>query len=140
LRPSISTLSLIGGESLEGSGFDTERPQRGFARMSVRASEQTSAPGLSASPLAVGGGASGDGEGAALSNLTSPDSSGIVPDVASVGSAGSMSPQAPPPANRKNPLTRAVDQVRSLRRRLRSLPSDAAPHATPPRIPIDHEE
>jgi type IV secretion system protein TrbL len=141
LRPSISSaLSSIGGESLEGSGFETERPQRGFARMSVTAGEQTSAAGRSASPLAVRGGASGDGEGAALSNLTSPDSSGIVPDVASVGSAGSMSPQAPPPANRKNPLTRAVDQVRSLRRRLRSLPSDAAPHATPPRIPIDHEE
>jgi type IV secretion system protein TrbL len=141
LRPSISSaLSSIGGESLEGSGFETERPQRGFAHMSVTASEQTSAAGPSASPLAVRGGTSGDGEGVAPSNLTSPDSSGIVPDVASVGSAGSMSPQAPPPANRKNPLTRAVDQVRSLRRRLRSLPSDAAPHATPPRIPIDHEE
>ena len=140
LRPSISSaLSSIGGESLEGSGFETERPQRGFAHMSVTASEQTSAAGPSASPLAVRGGTSGDGEGVAPSNLTSPDSSGIVPDVAPVGSAGPASPQQPP-AIRQNPLTRAVDQVRGLRRRLRSLPSDAAPHATPPRIPIDHEE
>jgi type IV secretion system protein TrbL len=141
LRPSISSaLSSIGGESLEGSGFETERPQRGFAHMSVTASEQTSAAGPSASPLAVRGGTSGDGAGVAPSNLTSPDSSGIVPDVAPVGSAGPASPQQPPPAIRQNPLTRAVDQVRGLRRRLRSLPSDAAPHATPPRIPIDHEE
>jgi type IV secretion system protein TrbL len=141
VRPSISsTLSSIGGEPLEGSGFETERVQRGFARMSVTASDQTSAPGSSLSRLAVRGGTSGDGEEAAPSNLASPDSSGIVPDVASVGSAGPASPQAPPLANRKNPLTRAVDQVRGLRRRLRSLPSDAAPHATPPRIPIDHEE
>ena len=139
LRQSISsTLSSIGGEALEGSGFETERVQRGFARMSVTASDQTSAPGPSPSRLTVRGGTSGDGEGAAPSNLTSPDSSGIAPDVMSVGSAGPASPQ--PPANRRNPLTRAADQVRGLRRRLRSLPSDAAPHATPPRIPIDHEE
>jgi type IV secretion system protein TrbL len=141
LRPSISSaLSSIGGESLKGSGFETERPQRGFARMSVTASEQTSAAGLSASPLAGRGGTSGDGEGFAPSNLTSPNSSTILPDVAPVGSAGPASPQQSPPAIRQNPLTRAVDQVRGLRRRLRSLPSDAAPHATPPRIPIDHEE
>jgi type IV secretion system protein TrbL len=135
-----STLSSIGGEPLAGSGFEAQPVQRGFARMSVTASDQSSAPGPSPSRLAVGGGTSGDGEGAVPSNLTSPDSSGIVPDVASVGSAGSANPQPPPPANRKNPLTRAVDEVRGLRRRLRSLPSDAAPHATPPRIPIDHEE
>jgi type IV secretion system protein TrbL len=135
-----SDLSSIGGEPLEGSGFETERAQRGFARMSVTASDQPSGAGPAPSPLAVRGGTTGDGEGVAPSNLSSPDSSGIVPDVASVGSAGTASPLWPPLANRNNPLTRAVDQVRGLRRRLRSLPSDAAPHATPPRIPIDHEE
>jgi type IV secretion system protein TrbL len=135
-----SDLSSIGGEPLEGSGFETERVQRGFARMTFTASGQTSAPGSNPSRLAAPGGPSGDSEGAVPSNLASPDSSGSLPDVTSVGGAGPMSPQAPPPANRKNPLTRGVDQVRSLRRRLRSLPSDAAPHATPPRIPIDHEE
>jgi type IV secretion system protein TrbL len=140
-RLSISSaLSSIGGEPLEGSGFEAQPVQRGFMRMSVTANDQTSAPGTSASPLAVRGGTSGYGEEAAPSNLSSPDSSGIVPDVGTTGSAGSTSPQPPVPANRKNPLARAVDQVRGLRRRLRSLPSDAAPHATPPRIPIDHEE
>jgi type IV secretion system protein TrbL len=141
LHPSISsTLSSIGGEPLEGSGFETERVQRGFARMMATANDQTPAAGPSPSRLVVSGATTGDGEGAAASNLSSPDSSGIVPDVTSVGNAGLPSPQPPPPANRKNPLTRAVDQVSGLRRRLRSLPSDAAPHATPPRIPIDHEE
>jgi type IV secretion system protein TrbL len=141
LHPSISsTLSSIGGERLEGSGFETERVQRGFARMTVTANDQTPAPGPSPSRLAVPDATTGVGEGPAASNLASPDSSGIVPDVTSVGSAGPASPQPRLPANRTNPLTRAVDQVRGLRRRLRSLPSDAAPHATPPRIPVDHEE
>jgi type IV secretion system protein TrbL len=140
-RPSISSaLSSIGGEPLEGSGFETERVQRGFARMTVTASGQTSAPGSNPSRLAAPGRPSGDSEGAVPSNLASPDTSGSLPDVTSVGGAGPASPQPPPPAIRKNPLTRAVDQVRGLRSRLRSPPSDAAPHATPPRIPIDHEE
>jgi type IV secretion system protein TrbL len=135
-----SDLSSIGGEPLEGSGFETERVQRGFAHMSVTANDQTPALGPSPSGLSVRGGTSADGEGGAPSNLANPDSTGMMSDFTSVGSAGPASPQPPLPANRKNPLTRAVDQVRGLRRRIRSLPSDAAPHATPPRIPIDHEE
>jgi type IV secretion system protein TrbL len=139
-RPSISSaLSSIGGEPLEGSGFETEQVQRGFAHMSVTPSDQAAASRPSPS-LAARGGTGGDREGAAPSNVARSDSSGIVPDVTSVGSAGPASSQPQLPTNRANPLTRAVDQVRGLRRRLRSLPSDAAPHATPPRIPIDHEE
>ena len=84
--------------------------------------------------------ASGSVEGAAPSNSTSPGSSGVVSDVTSVGSAGPSNPQPPPTAKGKSGLARAADQVRGFRRRLGSLPSDAAPHATPPRIPIDHEE
>ncbi len=135
--PTYSALSSIGGEPLVGSGFETQRAQRGFAGMSVTASDQNSAAAPSSS--ASRGGRSRNGEGAP-SNVSSPDSSGIVPDVASVGSAGPASPLPPRPGNRNNPLTQAVDQVRGVRRRLRSLPSDVAPHATPPRIPIDHEE
>ncbi|MGA2214771.1 MAG: P-type conjugative transfer protein TrbL [Bryobacteraceae bacterium] len=126
-----SALSSIGGEPLAGSGFEDQPAQRGFARVSVAA-----APSSSASR----GGTSSDGEGAAPSNVSSQDGSGIVSDVTSVESAGRLNPQPPLPANRRNPLTRAVDQVRGLRRQLRSLPSDAAPHAAPPRIPIEHEE
>jgi type IV secretion system protein TrbL len=129
-RPSIS-LSSIGAEPLAGSGFETEPVQRGFAPASINLSEGATA--LRPSPSA-------DSEGTALPTLARPGSSGGVPDIASIGSTGSANPQSPPPARRENVLTRAVDQVRGMRRRLGSLPSDAAPHATPPRIPIDHEE
>jgi type IV secretion system protein TrbL len=129
-RPSIS-LSSIGGEPLAGSGFETEPVQRGFAPASINASEGAAALGPSPS---------GDSEGTAVPNLAKPGGSGGVPDIASIGSIGSANSQSPPPPRRRNVLTRAVDQVRGMRRRLASLPSDAAPHATPPRIPIDHEE
>jgi hypothetical protein len=84
--------------------------------------------------------ASSSTEGASPSNSTSPDSSGVVSDVTSVGSTGPTNPQPPPTAKGKSGLARAANQVRDFRRRFGSLPSDAAPHATPPRIPIDHEE
>ena len=135
-----SALSSIGGEPLEGSGFEAQQGHHGFAPVSVTTSEGTGTSRPSTlSPSAVRIGATGGGEGASPSDVTKPSSFGVGSDVAAVGSAGSANPQ-PAPTNSRNALTRAVDQVRGLRRRLGSLPSDAAPHATPPRIPIDHEE
>ena len=146
--PSVSSaLSSIGGEPLAGSGFETQTAQRGFAPTSVNAGDAGPATGsVPSSPSRAPSGTSGDGmasgsiEGAAPSNSTNPDSSGVVSDVTSVGSAGPTNPQPPASAKAKSGLARAADQVRGFRRRLGSLPSDAAPHATPPRIPIDHEE
>lgn len=147
--PSVSSaLSSIGGEPLAGSGFETQSAQRGFAPASVSASDvaTTRGAGPSSPPSTVRSGTSSDAvaggsiEGAAPSGATSPGSSGVVSDVASVGSAGNASPQPLTTAKGKSALTRAADQVRGFRRRLGSLPSDAAPHATPPRIPIEHEE
>jgi type IV secretion system protein TrbL len=146
--PSVaSALSSIGGEPLAGSGFESQAAQRGFAPASVNASDGGTATGsVPSSPSPAPRGTSGDGmasssiEGAASSNSTSPESSGVVSDVTSVGSAGPTNPQPPPTAKGKSALARAANQVRGFRRRLASLPSDAAPHATPPRIPIDHEE
>jgi type IV secretion system protein TrbL len=146
--PSISAaLSSIGGEPLAGSGFEAQPAQRGFAPASINASDgATASVAASSSPSTVPSGTSGDVvasgsvEGAAPSGSTSPGSSGVVSDVGSVGSAGPANPQPPAAATGKNALTRVADQVRGLRRRLGSLPSDAAPHATPPRIPIEHEE
>jgi type IV secretion system protein TrbL len=146
--PPASALSSIGGEPLAGSGFESQPVQRGFAPVSVSGSDGavTRERGPS-SPLIMGGGTSGDAvasgsaEAAAPPNSGSPGSSGVVSDVASVGSGtSSANPQPPSVAKGRSALTRAADQVRSFRRRLGSLPSDAAPHATPPRIPIDHEE
>ncbi len=148
--PSVSSaLASIGGEPLAGSGFERQAAQRGFAPASVNASDGGTPTGSVPSfpsPSPVPSGTSGDGmasssiEGASPSNSTSPDSSGVVSDVTSVGSTGPTNPQPPPMAKGKSGLARAANQVRDLRRRFGSLPSDAAPHATPPRIPIDHEE
>jgi len=146
--PSVSSaLSSIGGEPLVGSGFETQPAQRGFAPASVSASDVATTRGAGpSSPSTVRSGtssdvvANGSMEGAAPVSSTSPGSSGVVSDVASVGSAGNVNPQPLPTAKGKSALTRAADQVRGFRRRLGSLPSDAAPHATPPRIPIEHEE
>jgi type IV secretion system protein TrbL len=146
--PGSLALSSIGGEPLAGSGFETQPVQRGFAPVSVNASDGAATRERDpSSPLIRGSGtsrdpvASGSVEGAAPPNSASPGSSGVVSDVASVGSStGPASPQPPSTAKGQSALTRAADQVRGFRRRLGSLPSDAAPHATPPRIPIEHEE
>lgn len=138
-----SALPSIGGEPLEGSGFEGQRVQQGFAPMSIGATGEgaTSAPDL-ARPLGVYGGTSrSEEEKAALPN--SPTSgSGVVADITSVGSADLSDARSTAPLpGRRSMLSRAVDQVlRGMRFRLLRLPSDAAPHSAPPRIPIDHEE
>ena len=146
--PSVSSaLSSIGGEPLAGSGFETQTAQRGFAPTLVNPSDAGPATGsVPSSPPPMPSGTIGDAmasssiEGTATSNSTSPGGSGVVSDVTSVGSTGPTNPQQPANAKAKSGLARAADQVRGFRRRLGSLPSDAAPHATPPRIPLDHEE
>ena len=147
-HPSVSSaLSSIGGEPLVGSGFETQPAQRGFAPASVNASDGATAPSPSLSSpstarTAAGGDSAPSGPVGA-SNPTgpaNPGSSGVLSDVTSVGSAGPANPQPSTTAREKGGLTRVADQVRGFRRRLGSLPSDAAPHATPPRIPIEHEE
>jgi type IV secretion system protein TrbL len=147
LASASSTLSSIGGEPLAGSGFEAQSPQRGFAPTMVNASGAATTTGQGTpSPPAHGGmsgavDASSSIEGAARSNSTSAGNSEVGSDVASVGRAGPANPQPPTTAAKgKSGIARAAEQVKGLRRRLGSLPSDAAPHATPPRIPIDHEE
>jgi type IV secretion system protein TrbL len=146
--PSVSSaLSSIGGEPLAGSGFERQPPQRGFTPASVNAGEAVAAPKPVLSPPSTAG-TTPDGDSVAsgpvgpstASDTASPGSSGVVSEVASVGGASSLNPQPPATAKGKNAITRATDQVKGLRRRLGSLPSDAAPHATPPRMPIEHEE
>jgi type IV secretion system protein TrbL len=114
----VSALSSIGGEPLTGSGFETQPPQRGFAPASIGAS---------------------DGSTAAKPGEPPVSAVGVVPDVAPAGNAGVASPQ-PITARRASAGARAADYMRGFRRRLGSLPSDAAPHATPPRIPIEHQD
>ncbi len=131
--PVSSVLASIGGELLEGSGFEAQPFQGGFARVSATStSEGASAP--ASVPPAAGPNGGNDGQEGGLKSTNAG------PDIGSVRGPVLNSPQLPAPSSRKNPIIRAVDQVRALRRRISSLPSDAAPHATPPRIPIEHEE
>jgi type IV secretion system protein TrbL len=139
-----TALSSIGGEPLAGSGFETQTPQRGFAPASIRATDAAAASETApSSPSTARGATGGDSVGgtdsveAAPGGVTDQRGFSAASDVTSVGSTGQANP---PPARGKSALSRAADQVRGLRRRLASLPADAAPHATPPRIPIDHEE
>lgn len=48
----------------------------------------------------------------------------------------------PPPSSERRPrrVGSINEGIQRFRRRLPTLPSDAAPHATPPRMPIDHHD
>ncbi len=144
--PSVSSaLSSIGGEPLAGSGFETQPVQRGFAPSAVNADPAATAPGPMLSSLSTvrpeaGGDSVGSGGAGAPSDPAGQGGSGVISDVTSVGNASSADPQPPNATKGKSAITRTADQMKGFRRRLGSLPSDAAPHATPPRIPIEHEE
>jgi type IV secretion system protein TrbL len=102
---SLSSLASVGGEPLGGSGFEGEKPTRGFASASSDADS----------------------------------------DISSVEGRSSGAVVLPPPSNstqlrRPQNSTSVKDRFDKFRRRLPSLPSDSAPHATPPRMPIDHQD
>lgn len=144
--PSISSaLSSIGGEPLAGSGFETQAPQRGFAPSSM--SVETGARSMSASSASrdstnpespVNSSPTGGPDERSTPAVGGPGATSEVSSVASVAPATSQPPAQL--ARGRNRLTRAADFVTAFRRRIGSLPSDAAPHATPPRMPIDHQE
>ena len=143
-------LSSIGGEPLAGSGFENQAPHRGFARVSIPATDEGSAGNASPSGSTVGDAPASDAPTSAEAVTGKPAPSAgrgtlsagspAASDVASLGTTNPKSSEPSPSATAKGMFNRAADQVQGLRRRLRSLPSDAAPHATPPRIPIEHEE
>jgi type IV secretion system protein TrbL len=138
-----SALPSIGGEPLEGSGFEGQRVQQGFSPVSIAATSEgaTSGPDLARPSGVYSGTSRTEGEETAPPNSPTSVDSEVVTDITSVGSADPANPQSAPGRGRRSMLGRAVDQVlRGMRFRLLRLPSDAAPHATPPRIPIDHEE
>jgi type IV secretion system protein TrbL len=113
--PANGHLSSIGGEPLAGSGFETQSAQSGFASASIPASVASPADG--STPGAASSVTRGQGSSAAVSAVPRP-----------------------PAAKGSTQFSRAADHMRAFQRRLGSIPSDAAPHATPPRIPIDHAE
>jgi type IV secretion system protein TrbL len=150
--PVQSTLSSVGGDSLAGSGFEAERTASGFRSMSVPVRPSSagrtqvgaaSTDGRTGAPGAQGAIAT---ESSAAGSESTP---GIGPtsEVQSVGSASSANSR---PTHRERltsgarrterTFSGAADRLRGVRRQWRGLPSDAAPHTQPPRMPIDHGE
>ena len=150
--PVRSALSSVGGDNLAGSGFEGERSAAGFAPSSISVSTRAAgsartgaaSPKGGASPPTDPGGISPD-----LPSGAAETSSGgsAVSEIQSVGLASSGNPR-PTPGERlasgarrtQRSFSSAVDRLRGVRRQWGGLPSDAAPHTPPPRMPIDHGE
>jgi len=142
--PVRSVLSSLDGEGLAGSGFEAQRPAAGFRSYSVpvasRAQSASPGNGAGASDQAsVSGEPVGDG---------SHGASGSAPESAS--SVIGVKPNPPAPKRREmlasgaqrveRTFSGAARRLRNAGPRFRGLPSDAAPHTQPPRMPIDHSE
>jgi type IV secretion system protein TrbL len=149
--PTRSALSSVGGENLAGSGFEGERPAGGFSSTSIPVASANSRRSAASGQASL---FSANSESASSSEVGSPDgteasaASSPVADVSSVGSSTSAKSQAPPSAGKLASSARrtqrvfsgAADRLRGTRRRFGALPTDAAPHAQPPRMPIDHSD
>jgi len=76
----------------------------------------------------------------------------VVSDVRSVGSPPASSPSQQPPAGSRRErigsaarrtdavLSRGAGRLRGVRNQFGGLPSDAAPHTPPPRMPVEHHD
>lgn len=128
---SASSVASLGGEPLAGSGFEGERPTRGFA--SSVAPPQSAPRGSAAAP-----GGSGDAAPTLDTGTSSAPASGAN-EIGSVGPAASQpaTPPSSPIRSVKGLAGRVSHKYWRYRNAMGMLPSDAAPHATPPRMPID---
>ena len=122
--PTVATSAIaqVGGDPLAGSGFESEKPVRGY---------------------------SGNTDRSAASASTGPGAAPPISSSNSVAGSSSGRPANPPPGGRSAGSTAervqgafggASAQFRAIRRRLGPFPSDSAPHASPPRMPIDHSD
>jgi hypothetical protein len=147
--PQRSALASVG--DLACSGFEGERPAAGFVAHSVSVPTRSagSAPAPPASPPSnpenppptetVGGSDSAVGVGPSAAS-----------DVQFVSSSANTKhgAEGPPVGERVASRARrtqkvfsgAADRLRGTRQQFGGLPSDAAPHTQPPRMPIDHSE
>ena len=94
----------------------------------------------------------GAASGASAGSATSAGTSSPPAMLASVGSNGGGSGTVPPPANPPSapaggpsqpspPISDAVRNLTGMHRRISSqVPPDSGPHATPPRLNLDHNE
>lgn len=119
-----SALADFGGEPLSGSGFERERPGRGFAQQSFNLDSDRPATG------AGGDSSPSPSEDASQDpyKAAEPVPSGSRQVKGSVSSVAQRS-------NRS--LNSAANRIRNVGRR---IALDSAPQVSPPRMPIEHEE
>jgi type IV secretion system protein TrbL len=161
-----SSLASVAGESLGGSGFEGERPGAGIAPMStIVQSESATVPPPSHSAMSSYT-QSGDALNPPVGVTPMSSASQVVGQLAGsgaarsidstmMGSSGSARSVPPPteaqhntPGERFGSMARKADQafsgaagrLRGLRSQRGGLPSDAAPHTPPPRMPIDDHD
>jgi hypothetical protein len=140
-----SVLSSLGGEGLAGSGFEGERPAAGFRSHSVPMGSRPTfqpIPSSSASPSSDQAGespASMPGElGASTASSASDASSSAAAQPHPLGPTKQI--LTSDTHRRGTALSGAANRLRNTGQRFRGLPSDAAPHTQPPRMPIDHSD
>lgn len=149
--PARSALSSVGGDSLAGSGFESERPASGFTPSSIPAGVRSGNQARAGTVPANNGGTASDDQGATSSESSGgsseiPSGAGPVSEVQSVNSASTGKSPAPGESlasgarRTQRTFSRAADRLKDVRRQWGGLPSDAAPHTPPPRMPIDHGE
>ena len=157
-----SSLASVGGDSLVGSGFESERPAAGFAPASVstRSSHASThgtvdPPPPGDTPRAAGVRSRSDlvepPSGVAPVAESPSASHGVTPEVVSVSSnLGSGSVQPPAQRHRERfgstvrqanrAFSTASNGLRGTRNQLGGVPSDAAPHTPPPHMPINDND
>jgi type IV secretion system protein TrbL len=139
-----SVLSSLGGENLTGSGFEAERSAAGFRSYSVPLAPRQTPP--------EGGTAAGDGD-AVSSGASDENSQGTAAPLSGVASAGASSTErlqlpatgrgerlASGARRTERVFSGASQRLRNTGQRFHRLPTDAAPHMQPPRMPIDHSD
>ena len=130
-----SAISAIGGQPLAGSGFENERPAKGFRPATAAVSLSDSPPSVQQTLFEETGDAAAPADTAGVSEVTSTHSGSSL--VAAPTRTSRLMGMASTAQRVQRGLTRVAYQISAMRRR---VPSDAAPATTPPRMPIDHRE
>jgi type IV secretion system protein TrbL len=123
---SQTAMSAIGGQSLVGSGFESERTAKGFQPASH-------VIGVSDAPASA--------QQTLFEEAGAPATAIATSMVTGVPAAHSGASPIPAPVRRTPGVVSVVQRFqRGLVAMRRRIPSDAAPLTTPPRMPIDHHE
>jgi type IV secretion system protein TrbL len=130
-----SALFAIGGQPLAGSGFENERAAKGFRPGTATANSPDSPSLIQQTLFEKTGEAAAAGVNSGVSEVASTTSSSS--PLAAPVQANPWMGMASRAQKVHRSLSRAAYQIYSARLRARS---DAAPSATPPRMPTDHHK